>query len=64
MLNFVEFVEIPEKDEAQQKEKPDIQIKFLKDGSEFTEYGAETAGHTKTKLNKFGFIKFNLVTIS
>jgi predicted Zn-dependent protease len=64
MLNFVEFIEIPEKDEAQQKEKPDIQIKFLKDGSEFTEYGAETAGHTKTKLNKFGFIKFNLVTIA
>ena len=64
MLNFVEFIEIPEKDEVQQKEKPDIQIKFLKDGSEFTEYGAETAGHTKTKLNKFGFIKFNLVTIA
>jgi predicted Zn-dependent protease len=64
MLNLVEFIEIPEKDEAQQKEKPDIQIKFLKDGSEFTEYGAETAGHTKTKLNKFGFIKFNLVTIA
>jgi hypothetical protein len=64
MLNFVEFIEIPEKDEAQQKEKPDIQIKFLKDGSEFTEYGTETAGHTKTKLNKFGFIKFNLVTIA
>ena len=64
MLNFVEFIEIPEKDKAQQKEKPDIQIKFLKDGSEFTEYGAETAGHTKTKLNKFGFIKFNLVTIA
>ena len=64
MLNFVEFIEIPEKDEAQQKEKPDIQIKFLKDGSEFAEYGAETAGHTKTKLNKFGFIKFNLVTIA
>ena len=64
MLDFVEFIEIPEKDEAQQKEKPDIQIKFLKDGSEFTEYGAETAGHTKTKLNKFGFIKFNLVTIA
>ena len=64
MLNFVEFIEIPEKDEAQQKQKPDIQIKFLKDGSEFTEYGAETAGHTKTKLNKFGFIKFNLVTIA
>ena len=64
MLNFVEFIEIPEKDEAKQKEKPDIQIKFLKDGSEFAEYGAETAGHTKTKLNKFGFIKFNLVTIA
>jgi hypothetical protein len=64
MLNFVEFIEIPENDKAQQKEKPDIQIKFLKDGSEFTEYGAETAGHTKTKLNKFGFIKFNLVTIA
>ncbi|MGI8831804.1 MAG: matrixin family metalloprotease [Nitrososphaeraceae archaeon] len=64
MVNFVEFIEIPEKDEAQQKEKPDIQIKFLKDGSEFEENGAETAGHTKTKLNKFGFIKFNLVTIA
>ena len=64
MLNFVEFIEIPENEKAKQKEKPDIQIKFLKDGLEFTEYGAETAGHTKTKLNKFGFIKFNLVTIA
>ena len=34
MLNFVEFIEIPEKDRSKTKEreKPDIQIKFVKDG--------------------------------
>ena len=63
-LDYVEFIEIPGNQDKKQKENPDIQIKFLKDGSEFAEYGAETAGHTKTKLNKFGFINYNLLTIA
>lgn len=62
-LDLVEFVEIPGNQVLQPKQSG-IQITFLKDGSEFLEYGAQTAGHTKTRLNKFGFIKYNLVTIA
>jgi hypothetical protein len=63
-LSFVDFAEIPNNSLEQEKNRPDIQIEFLKDGSEFVEYGAKTAGHTKTRLNEFGFIKYNLVTIA
>ena len=64
-IDFLEFIEIPEDQEKQQnQQKPDIQVDFIKDGAEFGEYEAEMAGHTKTRLNKFGFIKYNLVTIA
>ncbi|MDQ3838712.1 MAG: matrixin family metalloprotease [Thermoproteota archaeon] len=45
------------------KVRPDIQIRFISDGDEFEE-GPETAGNTKTKLDKFGFIDYNIITIA
>ena len=64
-LDLLEFIEIAENQDQKQKEKPDILIKFVKDGDEFQGYGAETAGQTKSRLNKqTGFIMSNVVTIA
>ena len=64
-LDLIEFIEVPYNLEKNQRQgEPDIQIKFLKDGTGFEELGAETAGHTKTRLNQQGFIHFNIVTIA
>lgn len=68
-LDLLEFIEISENQGQKQKDKdrerPDIQIRFVKNGDEFSGYGAETAGQTKSRLNKqTGFIMFNLVTIA
>ena len=68
-LDSLEFIESAENQDKKQKEKnremPDIQIKFVKDGDEFQGYGAETAGQTKSRLNKqTGFIMSNIVTIA
>jgi hypothetical protein len=68
-LGLLEFVEIADNQGQKQKdedrEMPDIKIKFVKDGDEFQGYGAETAGQTKSRLNKqTGFIMSNVVTIA
>jgi hypothetical protein len=68
-LDLLEFIEIAENQDKKQKEKdiekPDIRIRFVKDGDEFQGYGAETAGQTKSRLNKqTGFIMSNVVTIA
>jgi predicted Zn-dependent protease len=51
----LQFVEISGTDE--QKQYPDIQLKFIKDGDDI-------AGQTITSFNTFGFIDNNLITIS
>ena len=45
------------------KGRPDIQIRFINDTDE-SEEGPATAGNTKTKLDKFGFIDHNIITIA
>jgi len=52
----LQFVEISGADE--QKQYPDIQLKFIKDGDD------DIAGQTITSFNTFGFIDNNLITIS
>jgi hypothetical protein len=44
--------------------RPDIQIRFIDDGDEFEDEGPETAGNTKTRLDKSGFIDYNTITIA
>jgi Matrixin len=61
----IDLVELHEISSVQEDTKrPDIQIRFINDGEEFKEEGPETAGNTKTKLDEFGFIKYNLITIA
>lgn len=63
-LTFIKFIDISDSKKQQKYEKPDILIKFLKYGAEFGEEGAETAGNTKTRLDKIGFIKYNVIIIA
>jgi hypothetical protein len=42
--------------------RPDIQIRFV--GDEFKDEGPETAGNTKTRLDKSGFIDYNTIIIA
>lgn len=44
--------------------KPDIQIRFVDDGDEFKDEGPETAGNTKTRLDRSGFIDYNTIIIA
>jgi hypothetical protein len=44
--------------------RPDIQIRFVDDGDEFKDEGPETAGNTKTRLDKSGFIDYNTIIIA
>jgi hypothetical protein len=44
--------------------RPDIQIRFIKDGDQFQDEGPETAGNTKTRLDRSGFIDYNIITIA
>ena len=44
--------------------RPDIQIRFIDNGDQFEDEGPETAGNTKTRLDKSGFIDYNIITIA
>jgi hypothetical protein len=44
--------------------RPDIQIRIVNDGDEFKDEGPETAGNTKTRLDKAGFIDYNTIIIA
>jgi hypothetical protein len=44
--------------------RPDIQIRFIDNGEQFKDEGPETAGNTKTRLDKSGFIDYNIITIA
>jgi hypothetical protein len=44
--------------------RPDIQIRFVDDGDEFKDEGPETAGNTKTRLDRSGFIDYNTIIIA
>jgi hypothetical protein len=44
--------------------RPDIQIQFIDDGDQFEDEGPETAGNTKTRLDRSGFIDYNIIAIA
>jgi hypothetical protein len=44
--------------------RPDIQIRFIDNGDQFEDEGPETAGNTKTRLDRSGFIDYNIITIA
>ena len=44
--------------------RPDIQIRFIESGDQFEDEGPETAGNTKTRLDKSGYIDYNIITIA
>ena len=62
-IELIEFNEIPNMQEEEEN-KPDIQVKFINNGDDFAEEGPETAGKTKTRLDRSGFIKYNLIIIA
>lgn len=63
--NKIESIKFDEVSNTQENNnRPDIQIRFIDDGDEFVDEGPETAGNTKTRLDKSGFIDYNIITIA
>jgi hypothetical protein len=61
-IESIEFEEFSGKQENDNR--PDIQIRFVGDADEFKDEGPESAGNTKTRLDKFGFIDYNTIIIA
>jgi Matrixin len=61
-IESIKFEVVSSKQEN--NKRPDIQIKFVDDGEQFKDEGPETAGNTKTRLDKFGFIDYNTIIIA
>jgi hypothetical protein len=61
-IELIKFEEIS--GEQENDNRPDIQIRFIDDGDEFKDEGPETAGNTKTRLDKMGFIDYNTIIIA
>ncbi len=61
-IESIKFVEVS--GEQENDNRPDIQIRFVDDGDEFKDEGPETAGNTKTRLDKSGFIDYNTIIIA
>ena len=61
-IESIKFQEVSGEQEADNR--PDIQIRFVGDGDEFKDEGPETAGNTKTRLDKSGFIDYNTIIIA
>ena len=61
-IESIKFEEVS--GEQENDNRPDIQIRFVDDGDEFKDEGPETAGNTKTRLDKSGFIDYNIITIA
>ena len=61
-IESIEFEEFSGKHENYNR--PDIEIRFVDDGEQFKDEGPETAGNTKTRLDKFGFIDYNTIIIA
>ena len=61
-IESIKFEEVS--GEQEDDNRPDIQIRFVDDGDEFKDEGPETAGNTKTRLDKSGFIDYNTIIIA
>jgi hypothetical protein len=61
-IESIKFVEVSSMQES--NNRPDIQIRFIDDGDQFQDEGPETAGNTKTRLDKSGFIDYNTIIIA
>ena len=61
-IESIKFEEVS--GEQEDYNRPDIQIRFVGDGDEFKDEGPETAGNTKTRLDKSGFIDYNTIIIA
>ena len=61
-IESIEFEEVS--GERENYDRPDIEIRFVDDGEQFKDEGPETAGNTKTRLDKFGFIDYNTIIIA
>ena len=61
-IESIKFEEVS--GEQEDDNRPDIQIRFVGDGDEFKDEGPETAGNTKTRLDKSGFIDYNTIIIA
>jgi Matrixin len=61
-IESIKFVEVLSTQESNYR--PDIQIRFIDDGDQFQDEGPETAGNTKTRLDKSGFIDYNTIIIA
>lgn len=61
-IESIKFEEVS--GEQEDDDSPDIQIRFVNDGDEFKDEGPETAGNTKTRLDKSGFIDYNTIIIA
>ena len=61
-IESIKFEEVS--GEQENDNRPDIQIRFVGDGDEFKDEGPETAGNTKTRLDKSGFIDYNTIIIA
>ena len=61
-IESIKFEEVSSTQEN--KNRPDIQIRFVNDGEQFKDEGPETAGNTKTRLDKSGFIDYNTIIIA
>jgi hypothetical protein len=62
-IESIKFEEVSG-EHAPDDSRPDIQIRFVDDGDEFKDEGPETAGNTKTRLDKSGFIDYNTIIIA
>jgi hypothetical protein len=64
--NKMESIKFEEVSSAQENNinRPDIQIQFIDDGDQFEDEGPETAGNTKTRLDRSGFIDYNIIAIA
>ena len=64
--NKIESIKFEEVSSAGRNDnnRPDIQIRFIESGDQFEDEGPETAGNTKTRLDKSGFIDYNIITIA
>lgn len=61
-IESIKFEEVS--GEQEEDSRPDIQIRFVDDGDEFKDEGPETAGNTKTRLDRSGFIDYNTIIIA
>ena len=62
-IESIKFEEVSSAEENSNN-MPDTQIRFIHYGDQFEDEGPETAGNTKTRLDKSGFIDYNIITVA